>query len=51
MMSIGFLTFKGGCMGFLLNNYSGKDTLATFARLAIGGALLTGLISSVVKKV
>jgi len=42
MMSIGFLTFGGNSLGLILNNYSGKDTLATFARVAIGAALLTG---------
>lgn len=42
MMSMGFLTFGGSCAGFVLNNYSGSDQLATFARLAIGLALLTG---------
>lgn len=40
---IGFLTFGGSVAGFVLNNYSGSDVLATFARLAIGIALLTGI--------
>jgi len=42
MMGTGFLTFGGVTSGFVLNNYSGSDSLATFARLAIGLALLTG---------
>jgi amino acid permease len=42
MKSIGFLTFGGSSMGFILNNYASSDILATFARLAIGLALLTG---------
>lgn len=42
MMSLGFLTFGGSTAGFVLNNYSGSDNLVTFARLAIGLALLTG---------
>jgi len=41
-MSLGFLTFGGSTAGFVLNNYSGSDNLVTFARLAIGLALLTG---------
>jgi len=28
-------------MGFILNNYAATDFLATLARLAIGGAILT----------
>jgi len=36
IMSVGFLTFGGSSLGFVLNNYSGKDFLATAARLAIG---------------
>jgi amino acid permease len=42
VMSIGFLTFGGNTAGFILNNYSGQDKLATVARFAIGLALLTG---------
>ena len=42
MMNIGFLTFGGATSGFVLNNYAGSDSLASFARLAIGLALLTG---------
>jgi solute carrier family 38 (sodium-coupled neutral amino acid transporter), member 11 len=38
----GFLTFGGSTAGFVLNNYSGQDALATFARLCIGIAILTG---------
>jgi len=42
MMALGFLTFGGATSGFVLNNYSGIDSLASVARLAIGLALLTG---------
>ena len=42
IMSMGFLTFGGTTAGFVLNNYAGNDILATFARLAVGLALLTG---------
>ena len=42
IMSVGFLSFGGTTQGFVLNNYHGKDSLATFARIALGGALLTG---------
>lgn len=42
MMCVGFLTFGGNTAGFILNNYSSKDSLATFARLAVGLAILTG---------
>mmetsp|Transcript_18752 Transcript_18752/g.18071 ORF Transcript_18752/g.18071 Transcript_18752/m.18071 type:complete len:491 (+) Transcript_18752:73-1545(+) len=42
MMSTGFLTFGGATLGFVLNNYASSDSLISFARLAIGGALLTG---------
>jgi sodium-coupled neutral amino acid transporter 11 len=42
MMGIGFLTFGGNSAGFVLNNFSGADNLATMARVAIGTALLTG---------
>jgi len=35
-MSVGFLTFGGSSLGFVLNNYSGKDFLANAARLALG---------------
>ena len=42
IMCIGFLSFGGSSQGLVLNNYSGKDTLATAARVAVGAALLTG---------
>jgi amino acid permease len=42
VMSTGFLTFGGATAGFVLNNYSGLDKLATVARCAIGVALVTG---------
>ena len=42
IMSIGFMTFGGNSLGFVLNNYSNKDPLATVARFAIGLALITG---------
>jgi amino acid permease len=42
MMSTGFLTFGGATLGFVLNNYATSDSLISFARLAIGLALLTG---------
>jgi amino acid permease len=42
IMSIGFMTFGGSSAGFVLNNYSNKDVLATVARFAIGLALITG---------
>jgi sodium-coupled neutral amino acid transporter 11 len=42
MMGTGFLTFGGATAGFVLNNYASSDALITFARLAIGLALLTG---------
>lgn len=42
VMVTGFLQFGGNTAGFILNNYSSKDTLATLARFAIGLALLTG---------
>jgi amino acid permease len=41
-MCTGFLTFGGSTAGFILNNYSGRDALATLARFSIGLALLTG---------
>jgi hypothetical protein len=41
-MYIGFLTFGGATLGFVLNNYASSDSLISFARLAIGGALLSG---------
>merc|ERR1711871_224935 len=42
IMCVGYLTFGGNSLGFVLNNYSGQDTLATYARGAIGAAILTG---------
>lgn len=42
IMSTGFLSFGGNTLGFVLNNYSGKDKLATVARFALGLAMLTG---------
>lgn len=42
IMSIGFMTFGGNSLGFVLNNYSNNDVLATVARFAIGLALITG---------
>lgn len=42
IMCIGYLTFGGSSLGLVLNNYSGQDTLATYARVAIGAAILTG---------
>ena len=41
IMSVGFLTFGGNCLGLILNNYASSDTGASFARFAIGGAILT----------
>lgn len=42
MMNLGYLTFGGVTSGFVLNNYANADALATFARMAIGVALITG---------
>jgi amino acid permease len=42
IMSVGFMTFGGNSLGFVLNNYSTKDPLATVGRFAIGLALITG---------
>ena len=42
IMVVGFLSFGGNSLGFVLNNYSGLDKLATVARMAIGGAILSG---------
>ena len=41
-MVTGFLTFGGSTLGFVLNNYSGTDHLASISRLATGLALVTG---------
>jgi len=42
VMWLGFLTFGGHSTGFILNNYSSKDNLATIARFAIGAGILGG---------
>lgn len=42
MMSMGFLTFGGNSMGFILNNYSNQDNFAKLARFAVGLTLITG---------
>lgn len=42
VMVVGFLTFGGRSSGLVLNNYSGQDSLATAARVAIGAAIVTG---------
>jgi sodium-coupled neutral amino acid transporter 11 len=42
VMVIGYSTFGGNTLGFVLNNYSSADSMATVARFAIGLALLTG---------
>jgi sodium-coupled neutral amino acid transporter 11 len=42
VMWSGFLTFGGNSTGFILNNYSSKDNLATIARFAIGAGILCG---------
>lgn len=36
----GFLTFGGNCDGYILNNYSDKDSLATICRVAIAFSIL-----------
>jgi amino acid permease len=36
----GFLTFGGNCDGYILNNYSTNDKLATFCRVAIAFSIL-----------
>lgn len=41
VISTGFLTFGGNCNGYVLNNYSRLDTLASIARFAVGVTLLT----------
>ena len=41
MMGLGFFSFGGNTMGYILNNYASNDVLATGARIAIGGALIT----------
>lgn len=42
IMYAGFLTFGGASSGFVLNNYSSNDGLATLARAAIGFGILFG---------
>jgi amino acid permease len=42
VLVIGFLTFGGNAQGFILNNYASTDSLATVARIAIGGGVLFG---------
>jgi amino acid permease len=38
--SIGYLTFGGNCSGYILNNYSPHDPLASISRLAVGLSVL-----------
>mmetsp|Transcript_40699 Transcript_40699/g.85505 ORF Transcript_40699/g.85505 Transcript_40699/m.85505 type:complete len:482 (-) Transcript_40699:249-1694(-) len=40
MTAIGFLTFGGNCNGYILNNYSTNDRLATICRLSIAFSIL-----------
>lgn len=40
MMALGFLTFGGNSSGMILNNYSIKDTGATFCRLLMAFSLI-----------
>ena len=42
MMSLGFLTFGGSTMGFILNNYASSDGLASAARVAILASMVFG---------
>ena len=42
MMAAGFLTFGGASGGFILNNFASNDALISFARFAIGLAIVTG---------
>lgn len=42
IMFAGYLTFGGNSLGFILNNYSDNDVLASIARLAIGLGILFG---------
>lgn len=42
IMYAGFLTFGGNSLGFILNNYSSNDVLATIARASIGFGILFG---------
>jgi amino acid permease len=40
VMVFGFLTFGASCDGYILNNYSNNDPLATVCRLCVAGALI-----------
>jgi amino acid permease len=40
MTAFGFLTFGGNCDGYILNNYSTNDHLATICRVAIAFSIL-----------
>lgn len=40
MTTFGFLTFGGNCDGYILNNYSTNDKLATICRVAIAFSIL-----------
>jgi amino acid permease len=40
VLAIGYLTFGRAASGLILNNYSSSDYLATFARVAVGGAIV-----------
>jgi amino acid permease len=42
IMWVGFLQFGGHSTGFILNNYSNQDGLATLARVAIGTGIVCG---------
>ncbi len=42
IMFAGYLTFGGNSLGFILNNYSDNDVLASVSRLAIGLGILFG---------
>lgn len=41
IITTGFLTFGGASNGFILNNYSGLDPLASVARAAVGVTIVT----------
>jgi amino acid permease len=40
MAAVGFLTFGANCNGLILNNYSPKDTLMAFSKIAVGLSLV-----------
>jgi len=42
MMVAGYLTFGAATQGNILNNYSDNDSMATLARLGVGGSVLCG---------